>query len=308
MRTSLKAKLADGVKLETLTSAQERHLEQVAKRYIAELVKSPKFNLRHVLAWLDVAYGLYDMKRPARVEVVASPQAALKLASELTGEKELYMDWCGVGDGGWIAFYECFADFGILKTDEAAEVLILREFGRSAWDSVLLDECAIVVRRPAIIRVDDAGNLHSTMGPCIEWGDGERDYAFHGTWVPERMVLAPRGYSKAEYLAVTNTEERRALSEMAGWDWIVSLLGGSVADTWEDPSTKLTYELFACEGGQKVLRKLSPALKRGAQPLYVEPVHEDLRTARAARKWQAIPGMTAAQCEADPELSYGSET
>lgn len=295
-------------KLETLTPAQERLADKIANRYISELTKPPPFNLSHIKAWLDVVYGLCDMKRPSRVEITDSPQAALRLATSLTGEKEVYLDWCGVGDGGWAAFYEFFEKIGVHSPAENLEVMKLRDFGRSAWDSVLLDECAIVVKRPKKLCLDDAGNLHSIVGPAIEWWDGEKDFAFHGTWLPERMVMSPREYSKSEYLAISNTEERRALSEIAGWAWVIELLGGSIADTWTDPGTLLRYELFVCDGGQKILRKLSPALKHGAQPLYIEPVHEAIITAKAGRKWQAMPSLTAAQCEADPELSYGIET
>jgi hypothetical protein len=293
--------------LDALSARQEAHIDRLYVRYVKELAAPPRFSMRPVLEWLDVVYGLYDAKRPERVEVVDSPFAALKLATELTGEKQAHLDWCGVADGGWVAFYECFETFGVLSKEEASDVLTLREFGRVAWDSVLLDGCAIVIRRPKRLCVDDDGNLHSTSGPAIEWRDGECDYAYHGTWLPERMVTAPRGYTKAEYVAITNTEERRALSEIAGWDWVIELLGGTIVDTWRDPKTRLSYELFACDDGQRLLRKQSPKLANGSQPFYIEPVHEQLMTARAARKWQATT-LSAAECERDPELEYGVET
>ncbi len=294
-------------KLETLTAKQEKLLVTTANRYIKELTKPPPFRRTDIFAWLDVAYRLYDMPRPARVEIVDSPMCAMALASELTGTREDQLDWCGIADGGWVAFYEVFAAIGILTAEEASDVIKLRNFGRSAWDSVLLDECAIVVRRPKSLCVDDDGNLHSTTGPSIEWRDGHADYAYHGTWIPARMVLAPREYTKAEYVAITNTEERRALSEIAGWDWVVSLLGGKVLDSSRDLRTGLLYELIACEDGQRLLRKQSPKLETGKQPLYIEPVHEGLRTAMAARKWQAT-ALTPQQCESDPSLEYGNET
>jgi hypothetical protein len=55
------------------------------------------------------------------------------------------------------------------------------------------------------------------------------------------------------------------------------------------------------------LRKTSPALQDGSSPSYVEPVHEDCRTARGARKWQACT-WTPDVCELDPSLQYGLET
>jgi hypothetical protein len=293
--------------MELDTPEHNRHFDAVADRYIYELTHPLPFEMAPVLRWLDVAYRLYDLKRPERVEIVDSPFAALKLATELTGETQDRPDCCGVADGGWVALYECFHDFQVITPEESADVLALRDFGRVACDSVLLDECAIVIRRPSVLLVDDDGNMHSSTGPCIQWADGECDYAHHGTWIPKRMVEAPTSYTKEEYLAITNTEERRALSEIAGWNWVLELLGGSSLDRWVDPATGLSYELLGCDGGQRLLRKQSPPLANGTQPFYVEPVHEDLRTAQAARKWQATT-LAPVECERDPELSYGIET
>lgn len=292
--------------LEELTTEQEKLLDQVATEYISDLVVSREPDVEAVNRWLDIAYGLYELKRPARVEIVASPMAALKLATELTGEKQTEMDWCGTGDGGWVAFYDLFNRIGVLTPEEAVEIIALREFGKSAWDSVLLDECAIVIRRPTVLRLDDDGNLHSNSAPCIEWADGEKDFAYHGTWVPERIVMAPKSFTRDEIVAITNTEERRALGEIAGWQWIADQLGAKVVDKWYDRSRRLKYELLSYGDGQKLLRKQSPALKNGKQPVYVEPVHEQLKTAIAARKWQAT-NLTPAQCEADPTLKYQVE-
>jgi hypothetical protein len=223
--------------LEELTAKQEALMGTVVAEYTRGITKPKPMNRRTVNRWLDIAYGLYDMTRPARVEIAQSPEAALKLASELTGEALTEMDWCGVADGGWVSFYDYFARIGLLTKEEAAEVIALRDFGAMCWDSVLLDECAIVIARPKKLALDDDGNLHSLTGPCLLWGDGEKDYAYHGTWLPERMVLEPRSFSAQEYQAISNTEERRALSEIAGWDWIAQLLGASVVDAWTDPAT-----------------------------------------------------------------------
>ena len=291
--------------LEELTAKQEALMGKVSAEYIRGITKPKPMNRRTLTRWLDVAYGVYDMKRPARVEIAKSPEAALKLASELTGEKMTEMDWCGFSDGGWVSFYDYFARIGLLTKEEAAEVLALRDFGAMAWDSVLLDECAIVIARPKKIALDDDGNLHSLNGPCLLWADGERDYAYHGTWLPERMVMEPRSYTAQEYRAITNTEERRALSEIAGWDWIAKLLGATVLDSWTDPATQLRYELMDASG-QRLLKKQSPRLANRSQPTYLEPVHEALRTAAGARKWQATR-LEPAACDADPALSYGVE-
>lgn len=292
---------------EELTLEEVALADAVAEEYIADLVRPTLPDGPTITRWLDIVYRLYDRDRPARVEIVESPCAALDLASSLTGQREICTDYCGVGDGGWVAFYDYFHRIGVLSKEDCADVLALRDFMRVAWDTVLLDECAIVIQRPTMLRLDDAGNLHSATGPCIEWVDGFKDYAWHGTWVPARFILAPRSHSKQEYLAITNTEQRRALSEAAGWTWVAEILVTTIVDSWTDPDTSLRYRLLRCEGGALLLSKQSPPLQDGSQPSYVEPVHEDLRTARAARKWQATD-LTPSECEIDPDLSYGVET
>jgi hypothetical protein len=293
--------------IEKLTPEQEALAEQVAEEYIADLTRATLPDGEAIAKWLDIVYGLYDKNRPERIDIVESPRAALLLASSLTGERETWLDDCGVGDGGWVAFYDYFRRIEVLSKDEAADVLALRDFMRVAWDTVLLDECAIVIQRPLSLRLDDAGNLHCATGPCLEWTDGEKDYAWHGTWVPERFIVDPQSHTRDEYLAITNTEQRRALSESGGWPWVVRLLDAIMIDTWTDPHTSLSYELLRCPSGEQLLSKQSPQLKDGSQPRYLEPVHEDLKTARAARKWQAT-SLTPDECERDPHLIYGVET
>ena len=293
--------------LDALLPKQEVLVDEVAEEYIRNITQASLPNGVAIECWLDCVYALYDRKRPNRIEIVESPQAGLALASELTGTTESWLDNCGVGDSGWVAFYDYFHRIGVLSDEESADVIAFRDFIRVVWDTILLDECAIIIQRPVSLRVDDAGNLHAPDGPCIEWADGEKDFAWHGTWVPEKIVLNPRSYTREEYLAITNTEERRALSESGGWTWVSDLLGTTSLDIWVDPVTQLRYELLGISGGvDKLLVKQSPPLKDRSQPRYIEPVHVDLKTAQAARKWQATT-LTPAECERDPELVYGVE-
>lgn len=294
--------------LESLSKAQDALLEEVYAEYDATLDQPRYPDDRAIRAWLEVAYGVYERPVPKRIEIALSPFAAFKLAKELTGQDESELDWCGVADAGWVSFYDYFARIGVLKEDEIElrQVIALREFQRCCWDSLLLDDCAIVVALPRVKR-DEQGALHSATGPAIEWLDGEKDWSWHGVWVPERIIREPRSYTREEYLAITQTEVRRALGEAAGWDHIITLLGAKPLDSWTDEATSLGYELLGADSGERWLRKQSPALQSGLQPYYVEPVHELLKTARAARKWQATR-LTPAECESDPTLSYSVET
>lgn len=301
--------------LEKLTKAQEALLAKVADEYIADITAGgSRRDKRAIDRWLAIVYAMFDGPVPARVEIVGSLEAALNLANELDPKgKHTYADDTGFSDGGWLSFYDYFERIGVLdaklsleEADALKAMRALVAFRRVAWDTVLFDEAAIVIARPKAIRVDDEGRLHGEGRPCIEWPDGKAEYAWHGTWVSEKIATAPRSHTREEFLAISNTEERRALCEAAGWSWVAEILNAAVIDKWTDPATQLSYELLSCSDRSKLLRKQSPPLKQGEQPIYMEPVHEELKTARAARKWQATD-WTPARCEADPSLTYGVE-
>lgn len=292
--------------MESLTKKQEKLCDEVFEEYDHILNTHPKPKLAAIKAWMAVGYGLYDLPVPTRIEIVASPYAAMALAAELTKAPCTSMDDCGISESGWVAFYDYFNRIKILTDEEAKDVLALRDFQRCCWDSIFLDECAIVVAFPTTLKRDGQGNLHSSKGPCIKWGDGHQDFAWHGVWVPEKLIMAPKSYTAHEYKALS-TEHRRALGEHAGWTFVVELLGTKCVDTWVDPNTQLTYELHRA-ANTVWLRKQSPRLQNNKQPYYFEPVHEDLETAQAARKWQAARTLTVAQCHMDPVLTYDIET
>lgn len=291
--------------LEKLTQEQEELIDAIGDEYINDIIKPTPPDLAVIKRWLTIVYELYARPVPSRIEIADSPEAALALASQLLSSEQTDLDDCGIGDAGWLALYDYWHRVGVLDDGEAKEVLAMRDYMRVAWDTILLDECAIVVQRPLELHVDDMGNLHSAVGPCIRW-KGWEDYAWHGTWVSRRTIMDPRSYSKEEYLAIKNTEQRRALAEAAGWDWVCNLLAAVCVDEWTDPNTALVYTLLRCSDGTSFLRKQSPPLKNGAQPYYIEPVHENLKTAQAARKWQATR-LTPEECEMDPGLVYGME-
>lgn len=291
--------------LENLTQEQEALLDSVHDEYLGAFYNPKDPDLEVIRSWLTVVYGLYDLPLPGRIEIAHSPKAVFDLAAELLGERSDHLDWCGVADAGWVSRYDAFHRLGALTDDEAADLLALREFMRVAWDSVLLDGCAIILAHPSVLKVDDDGDLHCADGPALIWRDGHAEWAWHGMWVDERLIATPRSYTRDEYLEMP-TETRRALGEHAGWDWVVELLGGTLQDAWTDPETSLRYELVAA-GDERWLRKQSPSLQNDSQPWYMEPVPVGIRTAKAARKWQATD-WTPEDCERDPELRYGLET
>lgn len=294
--------------LEKLSPRQEEIVEEVFREYDRAPNNPMSVDMDHVKKTLARIYSFWDMKLPDKIEWFDSPAAALKRATEITGTEQKEPDFCGIADSGWIAFYDFFGRPGVevLTAEENKDIYLLRDFQRMVWDIVLCDDTALLIRYPEELHRDSNGAAHSATGPCCKWKDGVEDYAWHGVLVDKRVILDPKSYTKDEYLAITNTEERRALGEAAGWDHIVTMLGASKTDGWTDPVTKLSYELWG-NGESQWIRKQSPRLKTDTQPYYFEPVHEDLKTAQAARKWQACPELSVAECEKDPVLVYEVE-
>lgn len=292
-------------KLESLTQEQEALLDSVAEEYIA--LQPAPMNLEVIEKWVAAMYSMTDLPKP-QIEVFKSPFAALARATELTGTKQSSTDYIGIADAGWVSFYDYFNRIGVLDAakEETAQLLAMKAYLQCVWDSVLLDSHALLVQYPTLLARDADGRMHSATGPCIEWADGAKDYAWHGVWVPERVIFDPRSYSKSEFMEAS-TEIRRAIGEAAGWDFVIALLGTTSASKWADEKTGLSYELLRSDNGDQWLRKESPRLQNGNAPFYIEPVHEDLKTAQAARKWQATR-LSVRECESDPVLSYGQET
>jgi len=281
-------------------------IDSMYKEYVDEIHKLRRPDMPTIMRWLTYAY---DTSPVPEVYIATSRRDALRVSNERTGNSDRYLDRWGPGDSGWIAWRDAGVRLGLLPADDPDVIglLALRDFSRIAYDTVLLDDLAIVVPLPTELHVDDDGNLHSSNGPAVRWDDADQEFAWHGTFVPERMIRDPESYSAKDFLAMTNTEERRALGEIVGWSRICDLLGATISDSWTDPQTSLLYELLATSD-RRFLRKQSPRLKGDGQPTYVEPVHSDLRSARGARRWQADPSATAAECDRRPELVYLHET
>ena len=268
-----------------------------------------------ILAWLDVVYKGESQDTP-HVAIVDSPKAALALANLLIhGSRVTSLDHSGLADAGWVSYSDAMLRIGAQTEEEAAPSMKLKAYLRMVFDSILLGPgpsstvgCAIVVRHAKFYKRDSEGQLHCKDGPTIEWCDGEKAYFWHSVQVPEKLIMAPETYTADEYRAITQTEVRRAFGERYGWNAVVELIGAEVKNEWKDDKTGLEYALLRSPTGEQWIRKLSPALQNNAQPVYFEPVHEELRTAQAARKWQAVPSMRPDECERNPVLVYGVET
>jgi hypothetical protein len=124
-----------------------------------------------------------------------------------------------------LAYFRFFDTY--LAPNEAHALAHFNEQVSGYW---LGQEEAILVRRPKVLSRDAQERLHSATGKCLEFHDGWSLYAWHGVWVPEKVILRPETLTREDFLDAPSLEVRRVIQERMDGRF-VSELGGTVIDT-----------------------------------------------------------------------------
>jgi hypothetical protein len=191
--------------------------------------------------------------------------------------------WNTVGDsvGAYaeapgLAFFHFFATY--LAPNKLHAFAHFNELMSGYW---LGKEEAVMVRRPKVLSRDSQGRLHSATGPCIEYRDGWRFYAWHGMRVPERVILAPERISREDVLDEWNVEVRRIMQERMG-GWFVPELGGAVIDS--GPRGTL-YEVRLPENDPEHVARFIRVQDASTSRSYFLHVPPTIQTAAEAVAW-----------------------
>ncbi|BAY81172.1 hypothetical protein NIES267_06470 [Calothrix parasitica NIES-267] len=112
---------------------------------------------------------------------------------------------------------------------------ILQEIVKNCgWIFPYRDTC-IVCNRPTSLFFDNQNNLHADGEPAIEYADGFKVYAHHGTWIPEKYGSIPSSQWKSQWLlSEENAELRRILIQVIGYNQICEELGAIELDSWNE--------------------------------------------------------------------------
>src|SRR5262249_44873361 len=116
-----------------------------------------------------------------------------------------------------------------LSSNEAHALAQLNELVCGYWLGAAV---ALLVRKPRLLSLDEAGRLHSATGQSVEYADGWGFFAWHGVQVPERVILAPRTLSRADFLTENIVEVRGVIQERMGaerfvWELEARFIDGS---------------------------------------------------------------------------------
>lgn len=300
--------------LENLTTEQEALIDTVANEWINEAhCGKTLIDQKSATESMVKIYALSEMK-PPKVIFVEGPMAAKKFCKEELDYALATFDYFGVGfDSGWVSFYDYFQRIGIIeKYDE--EFNVIKDFMRSGvWATVMFDEIVVCIARPNTVKTDDKGNLHSQGGPAIAFDDGYAEYAWHGTWVTEQIIMKPETLTDKQITEEKNSEVSRAIAERLGWDKYLDIIGSVLIHKWFDETTSCHYELYDFKDRKgslqpRLLKMESPELNDGTKPYYIEPVPPEAQTCQSARRWQCDPNRPGIEeCNKNPSLVFEVE-
>lgn len=315
--------------LEALTDEQEKLLDQVADEWIGR-AHSGEILINQIQA-RQAIHSIYREAELAEPQTMffQGPIEAIAFCHEI-GKKDVNdIDYFGLGfDAGWVSWTDLYQRIGVLPEPEPAFEAFKELSLSGVWATILFDGLAICISRPALVKTDEGGNLHSAEGPALAFADGYEEYAWHGTWVTEQIIMKPETLTKKEILAEKNSEVSRAMAERLGWDEYMKRVETILVDKWECAAaqtdgkmTVLHFELYDFRERRgtlqpRLLKMESPRLNDGGRPYYIEPVDPGLKTAEAARRWQCDPqgeefkdrpADWVAECNKNPGLKFEVE-
>lgn len=237
---------------------------------MAVVVRSPK----EAVAWLKEFEKTEDGQDPHNREVI----------------KNAYL--C-VWNYYLMAFYESSCSILPDKNFEGSEFIYQSLF--PAYEAglgflICLGPLVIGVCMPEA-HLDEDARIHRESGPAIVWGD-DKYYWWHGTEVPAEWIEDKENVDPSLALTWDNVEQRRALSEILGWDKVLELLDCNILQ--EDGFGEL-MEVDLPDAGQSRFVRVKCATGR----VFCLPVPNEMNTAHQAVAWSY--GITDPD-EYDPEV------
>ena len=155
-----------------------------------------------------------------------------------------------------------------------------------SWRMMHAEFC-IVSDRPELLTVDEQRRPHNATGPFCMWRDGSRLYSWHGIRVPAWCIEQKDKITKETIIAEDNTEIRRAMCEIVGWDRAMEMFGGRTIDA--DECLGLPRALIETTiSGERVrlLRMTNGTVENGVRRQFVEGVPLTVQTCHEAVAWQ----------------------
>jgi hypothetical protein len=237
--------------------------------------------VRHV--WNSVGWQLWDVRVPvgegiwrAAAEAVGQPLTPW-FRSSVWGALS-YSLWHAVSaydqadDMADMLFFDTY-----YAPNEARALAQFTEYVSGYWCGKTV---ALLVRRPTLVTFDETGRLHNAAGPCVEFSDGWKIYAWHGVCVPERVITAPDELNRDDFFDAENVEARRLIQERMGARFVEEI-GGRFID---GGAHGVLYEVELPEDPERVARYVQVLDPSTGREYYLR-VPPTIATAEAAVAW-----------------------
>jgi hypothetical protein len=142
-----------------------------------------------------------------------------------------------------------------------------------------------------MIKLDDSRRLHSDSGPALLWRDGFSVHVWHGLVLSDDnawIIAQPERINKASILAETNTEIRRVMCEVIGWDRALEMLDGTCVSTdIIHGQARELIDIVVGDERMRVIRLRNGTLEPdGSRREFIEGVPLEVRSPHEAEAWQ----------------------
>ena len=140
---------------------------------------------------------------------------------------------------------------------------------------------------------DNEKRIHCSSGPAIQFPDNYSIYAWHGVKIPKDFIEEKEGISAEKISGENNTELRRILFEIIGWEKGISLFNPKVIH--RDTSLGLKRELLEIKVKGETYRAIvmeNGTMEHGVRRKFFEGVPSNISTCHDAIAWQySIPAI-----------------
>ena len=274
--------------------------------YLASL--TPKEQVAHVMGLLpkDRAPGAirHDEATAALLLLREDPAGAYTKAVEAG----LYNWSSSLGFGNhevdWLPGYDLALRAGDERAKPSIPLLNLAKACHWYWT---FEDLFVACERPSVIHLDDQGRLHCTTGRAIEYPDGWGVCVVRDVAVPDRIILQPETITAQEIIDQENTEVRRVMMELFGYDRFVQETKAKLVDrshygslyhidlpTLDEPLALVKMVDATPVMGDADALRAQPGLHRVGEgdtetffKVYWERVPPTVKSARDALAWQA---------------------
>jgi len=215
--------------------------------------------------------------------------------------KEFMKEWWTFFFGGtfgstfWVGYYDVCRQVGVKFDSKINALLDAFIILANSGYYFPFQDTVICCEKPVEIHKNGQFQLHNETGPSILYKDGFSLWDYHGVSVPREVIEDPSFVNVKTIMAESNSEIRRVMYEIMGWDKFIEEAQLKLIDESDDPGNigrqlKLYNfpDKFSNSGPMNLLFCINGTPKpNGEIPQYGITVPKEVKKAVEAAAWVA---------------------